>query len=406
MKAVNTYWIIAISLLIALSACNKGIDDEETIVPKYLVDRELIESASLTSANINTALNFYGLTELANKAKYDIKVYKIVYYTLFEGDSTLVSGIISVPVPQGKDDKFPVMSYQHGTLFEKADAPTENIQSEFMTYVASMGMVVVIADYIGFGASDNVFPPYMINEYTVNTVLDMIRASKEFIQIEKPCAITDQLYLFGYSQGGSATVGALSAIENNPANSDLAVTAASAGGGAYDLNQFRNWIVEQQRYEKPSFITYILESYSHYANVDIDYSLIFNDEFAQNIPGLIDMERSESAINSSFGTFYVDELFYKDFKNDSIFENDPAYASLRTAFNENTIGAWPLSASLALYFGTDDIWVPGEQSIRLYQQFQQENVGAKIKFKQLSGKNHSTAFVPALLESIDWFLGY
>lgn len=404
MKVFRIYWIAVLALLFVFVGCNKGTDDEKEIIPKYLVDQD--EQASITSSSISALLNVYGASDLASKAKYDIKVYKIVYKTLFKGDSILVSGLVATPVPTNKNDKFPMMSYQHGTLFKKAEAPSENPSSELMTYVASTGMVVAIADYIGFGTSDNEFHPYMINQYTVNAVLDMIRAAKEFVQIEEPCNITDKLFLFGYSQGGSATVGALSAIENDNANSDLSVTAASAGGGAYDLNEFRKWIMKQPVYEKPSFVTYILDSYSQYTDMDVDDSLIFSKQFAQSIPGLIDGVKSEAEINSSFGTFYIDELFYDDFENDSIYENDEVYATLRQAFDENKISAWSLNTPLALYFGTDDKWVPGEQSIRLYQAFGQQGAGAKIIYKPLAGMDHSSAFVPALLGTIDWFLDY
>ena len=405
MKVFRIYWIAVFAMMLFFWSCNKDNDDETEIVPKYLVDSELTNEEPITSGSIQTVLNFAGFSDLAGMAKYDIQVYKVDYMTLFEGDSIEASGLIAVPVPTSSDDKFPILSFQHGTLFAKSEAPSENAEGEYMAYLASTGMVVAIPDYIGFGTSDQYFHPYMINQYAVNAVLDMIRASKEFIKIEKPCSINDKLFLFGYSQGGSATVGALSAIENDNANSDITVTAASAGGGAYDLNEFRSWIMKQQVYDKPSFVTYILESYSRYTDADVSYSSIFSDRFAAVIPGLIDGVKDEAEVNSTFDTHYVDEVFNDNFEDDSVFENDEVYASLRQAFTDNKIGAWSISTPLVLYFGTDDDWVPGEQSLRLYQEFQEYSVGTKVRFKQLSGEDHSTAFAPALLESIDWFLG-
>jgi hypothetical protein len=68
---------------------------------------------------------------------------------------------------------FPILSYQHGTIFRKNEAPSVNTNNEFMLYLASTGMVVVIADYVGYGSSSTHFHPYMHKEYTVNAVLDM-----------------------------------------------------------------------------------------------------------------------------------------------------------------------------------------------------------------------------------------
>src|SRR5690606_4091336 len=114
---------------------------------------------------------------------YDIQIYKVVYKTLFEGDSVLASGVIAIPVPLTKKETFPLLSYQHGTIVKKNEAPSVNTNAEFMTYVASAGMVVAIPDYIGFGASSSAFHPFMHKEYTVNAVLDMIRAAKELIKV-------------------------------------------------------------------------------------------------------------------------------------------------------------------------------------------------------------------------------
>ena len=403
MKVFKIYWIAVLALLFVVAGCDKGEDPGNESVPKYLVESELTNEEPIESGSISTLLNFNGLEDLASKVKYNVNVYKIVYKTLFEGDSIRVSGLVATPVPTQSKDKFPMLSFQHGTLFQKSDAPTENgSESKYMAYLASIGMVVVIPDYIGFGESANLLHPYMNNEYTVNAVLDMIRASKEFIQVEDPCNINDDLFLFGYSQGGSATVGSLAAIETNAANSDLTVKAASSGGGAYDLVKFREWIMQQQLYEKPSYIAYILESYSQYSNVDIDYSLVFNNDFV-DIPGSIDGEVSESEIDQDFNTHYVDELFNDDFENDSIFENADAYASLKQAFEDNKISAWPISAALYLYAGNKDVWVPGEQSIRLFQDFQQEGVGSKVKLTQLPDMNHTSAFVPTLISTLEKF---
>ena len=125
MKVFKIYWVAVFILLFIVAGCDKGDDNGEEIVPKYLVDSELTDEDPMTSSSISSLLNFYGLSELAAKAKYDVNVYKIIYKTLFEGDSILVSGLVATPVPAGKSDKFPMLSYQHGTLFEKADAPSE-----------------------------------------------------------------------------------------------------------------------------------------------------------------------------------------------------------------------------------------------------------------------------------------
>lgn len=399
-KLFITAWLLA---LVLFTACDRDGNDPE-ITPKYLVDYELFTPlVEFNPEDAKTTLNQFGLTDLANLMKYDIQIYKVVYKTLFEGDSVLASGVIALPVPLTKKETFPLLSYQHGTIVKKNEAPSVNTNAEFMTYVASAGMVVAIPDYIGFGASSSAFHPFMHREYTVNAVLDMIRAAKELIKVEKPFNLNEQLFLFGYSQGGSATLAALSAIENNNANSDIKVTAAASGAGAYDLAEMRKWIVKQPRYEQPYFIAYLMQSYARYQNIQLNDSLVFNAQFTTNFSQLFNGSYSADEINASFGTTHVGELLYDQFENDEYFASNPLYDNLRAAFEANKITAWNLQAPLRLYYGNDDKWIPGDQSLKMFQQFQTSGAGTKVKLENFNGTNHLTAFVPSLNNAITWF---
>jgi pimeloyl-ACP methyl ester carboxylesterase len=418
MKMLKYFSVVLVMSLLVFSGCKED-DEEEEIVLKYLVDyQEYTPSTTYSVDNIKTGLTLLGYSELAAKVKYDILLYTISYKTLFEGDSIIVSGVVAVP--DGSAD-FPIMSFQHGTLALKSDAPSLNLDIDVASlvsgtdsdesslqpfFLASTGMVVLIPDYIGFGSSSAYFHPFMHNQYTVYAVLDMIRASKEFIATEKPCNINDDLFLYGYSQGGSATVGALSAIENDNANSDISVTAASAGGGAYDLMGLQEWIMQQTRYEQPYYIAYLLESYSEYENIDIDYSLVFSEDFADMIPGIIDGVTDGDAINDMFGTTHVGELFNDSFEDYDIFSVDDSYASIREAFDDNEIAAWSIETPLYLYYGSDDVWIPGDQTLELYQNFQSLSVGSTVGLKPLAGYDHVSSVYPSIVGSIEWFLSY
>lgn len=400
-------FVIGISLsLFVITGCDKDGEKDDDVL-KYLVDYEQFTPAiTFNVENAKTLITQFGMGNLANLMKYDIRIYKITYKTLFEGDSILVSGIVALPVPLENKETFPMLSYQHGTIVKKSDAPSVNTNNEYMTYLASTGMVVAIPDYIGFGASSSEFNPFMVNEYTVNAVLDMIRASKELITVEDPFDLNGNLYMYGYSQGGSATLGSLSAIENKTANSDIEVTAAVCASGAYDLAQMRKWVVKQARYEQPYYFGYLLESYSRYANIGNNYSLVFSSEFADKISPLFNGTTSPEAINGSFGTYHVGEIFNDNFESDSIFNANEEYIPLIWAFNENKIEAWPVSTPLSIHYGSEDIWVPGEQSLRLFQQFQTSGWSANVKLESFNGNNHVTAFAPSISKSVTWFLGF
>jgi dienelactone hydrolase len=404
MKWIYFPLVMLVFSMFLVTSCD-GDDNGDEIEPKYLVDNVAFTPAiPATVDNIKGLMNTFGVNALAENVKYDVNIYKITYKTLFKGDSILVSGVVATPVPLKKNETFPLLSYQHGTLFRKADAPSVNTNNEFMTYLASTGMVVLIADYIGFGASSAEFHPYMHKRYTVNAVLDMIRASKEFIEIEKPCNINEQLFLFGYSQGGGATVAAVEAIENNSANNDLKVTAASAGSGAYDIAGFRNWIMQQQRYVKPSYIAYMLESYSKYSELNVDYSLIFNEQYASKIPGIVDGLKTDDQVNAEIGSEYVKGLFYSDFTNNETFATNPIYETINAAFTANRISGWATTTPLKLFYGTTDEWVPGDQTMELNKEFRELGAGVHVEMKPLVGMDHLTAFPQTLFDTMNWFI--
>ncbi|HDJ34282.1 MAG TPA: phospholipase, partial [Bacteroidetes bacterium] len=107
---------------------------------------------------------------------------------------------------------------QNGTNTLLDNAPSTNPNYELyqlLQSVASMGYVVVIADYIGFGASEQIFHPYLHRESTVQCLVDMLRAVDEFWEdVSTEITPLNSYYLIGYSQGGWSTLALLSALEN------------------------------------------------------------------------------------------------------------------------------------------------------------------------------------------------
>jgi len=411
MRALHFILIIFILTSLSwLSGCKENPDDD--IVPVYLEDftEYVPTSKSYVASDIKGYVQEYGLTDLAAFVKYDIKVYKIKYKTAFEGDSIIASGLLAVPVPKEKSDAFPMLSYQHATMTTNAESPTSNPLGEvtaMATYVASTGFVVMIPDYIGFGSSSDKFHPYMIKKYTVNAILDFIRASKEFIATEKPCKINSNLFLSGYSQGGNATMAALSAIENDTRNIDLEVKASACGAGFYNLNTFRNWLVSQKKFDSPYIIAYMLRSFKQYEDLAIEDTLVFSSKFASVIPGMIDGTRLANEINTMFGTLDVGELFNDDFENDStLFNKDKKYDALRAVYTENSVPVWNLGSDVTLYYGKSDMIVPNEQSLKILSEFRTVGATAKIKVDALDNLDHKAAEIPILAKSVSWFKKY
>lgn len=419
-KLAGISLVIFISLVLCFTGCKE--DDPETTVTQklWINSQEYVPTTPVTAESVKSALSLLAITDPSNASKYsalsglvkyDIRFFKVNYKTAFQGDTITASGLICVPVTLEKKTSFPMMSYQHPTIAKKSEAPTVSPMDEANLLVASLactGVIVLMPDYIGFGASSNFFHPYLHKASTTCSVLDFIRAGKEFIAIENPVKWNQKLFMIGYSQGGSATLAALSAIENDSNNGDISVTATACGSGIYSLPDFRDWLVRQMspafpgRYERPWLIAYLTESFSKYAGVSTPYTSIYKENIASIVPGSINGTSTADEINVKFPE-YLGEFLSSDFLNDEKYTSDSVYTSLNAALVENSIEAWPLKSKLTLYYGQSDVWVPSTISVNMISNLQEAGSGTYLSSKSFPGLDHNTAMVPMMVAALEWF---
>jgi pimeloyl-ACP methyl ester carboxylesterase len=256
-----------------------------------------------------------GFGNFAPLAKYDVEYYKMVYNTTFKGKVIQVSGLLGIPknVPVTPS----LLSAQHGTMFKLSDAPS-NFPSTFSGFelFASAGYVTIIPDFIGYGVSQNITHPYYDQESSGTTVVDMIKAAKYFMY-KKNAALTERLFLIGYSEGGYVTMAAQKEIETNPSHK-LTVTAAAAGAGGYDLTVFLSVIATTPTYAAPSFLTFLVKAYNSTYDWNRPYSDFFQEPYASRIPALLNGTKSREEIDAALTTSTLalfNPVFYGDLLN-------------------------------------------------------------------------------------------
>lgn len=188
-----------------------------------LLDGQLVKTNSLQESTD-------AISDPAAKAPtvipvYEVKQYRVTYQTL-DGDGKLstASGIIAVPQkPAGA--KSPLLSFQHGTVFHDKEAPSnDTVATSPVNIIASLGFVVVAADYIGYGASQGKDHPYLQKDPSAAVVTDFIVAARQWLA-EQRQPLNDQLFLTGYSEGGYVTLAAQQALEA----AGTPITASVAG---------------------------------------------------------------------------------------------------------------------------------------------------------------------------------
>jgi len=163
----------------------------------------------------------------------DIKIYKIQYETPdLYGVKDTASGLLAVPDFQASS--FPLVVYQHGTVGEKSQIPS-NLQSEAIIAMAcaSLGYVTIAPDYLGLGDSRG-FHPYVHAETEASVAIDMLYALADFLP-NISLTLSDKLFVTGYSQGGHAAMALARELEANYTQ-DFPLTAAAPMSGPYSIS--------------------------------------------------------------------------------------------------------------------------------------------------------------------------
>jgi alpha-beta hydrolase superfamily lysophospholipase len=393
------YFQLMVSFLIVLLfiRCKK----ENIVVPEPVfpqeINKKLISTEFVSQISAKELAIFAGSfhdASLKEKLKFDIRIYKLVYETTYKKNKVHASGLIYIPV--NMTASAPILSVQHGTTFNKADAPSLQPFSG-MEFFASAGYITLMPDFIGYGASSGINHPYYDAHHSAICVVDMIKAAKEFINSGQQIRYDSRLFLAGYSEGGYVTLATLRELETNTAHG-LKVTASAAGAGGYDLTDMLQKIVLSNYYSYPAYLAFIIQSYNTVYDWNQSYSYFFNEPYASLLDTLLKGDKEGAYINKKLTT-RMDSLFHPVF-----------YATLKGSgemtfkkvLADNSLTNWKPSSPIRLYHGTADEVIPysnSEQTLRKLK----ENGASNIELYPVQDGNHGSSMLPMIESVFPWF---
>lgn len=398
--------LIVVFLGWIVSACTE-VNEPEAKNYSYIVSHTNKAQVSLNDIKfqISWAKSVYpDIGPFAALVKSDINVEKITYSTTFQGKKINASGLVYLPRVAGN---YPVLSFQNGTNTLHSQAPSMNSESGvlyILESVASMGYIVVVPDYIGFGESEQLPHPFLHAQSTVQSILDMLRAVREFTteenSIVKP---TKDLFIFGYSLGGWATMQLQKEIETHYSD-EFNLRASACAAGPYSLEYMNQYISGLTYYSNPYFLAYLLNAYTALGIVDNPLSDFVNAPYASIIPGLYDGKHSGGSINARL-TARVDSLLTADYRTRCA--SDPKFASFNKALQENSVNVsdWKISTPTRLFHGSNDSVVPPSMSQKIMQDMLAAgNSEEKVKLVIIPNVGHSDGIMPVGVSTIQWFL--
>ncbi|MFV0531699.1 MAG: alpha/beta hydrolase family protein [Flavobacteriales bacterium] len=377
--------VLSFLMIFIFTSCNDDDDNTVTVHEESLKRYELVRS--LTSQEVEqlvvTTEQVFGGMSYGLTSYKPVKVYKVVYEqsSEYNGGVVEVSGLVTVP---DDNEVLPVISYQHGTIFDPQQAPSlfnlDYKATVFGVILASQGFAVSLPDYEGYGVSENLKHPYEHAKSLALSSYEMLVAAKQLLEKENR-QINNKLFLGGYSEGGGATMALHQYIENNTHH---VVTMSAPASGAYNKTAFT--LEVDSKNENLTFLPnymWVINSYNNLYKINRPWNAIVNDTDAQLL------ENEANPMNYYMLPIQTNpqNLFKSTFLLGLKNGTDQAFLN---ALKDNDTYNWTPKAPITLYYGTADDYVYPLNSITAKEAIL--NNGGTVTEVVYQGATHTTAF--------------
>jgi pimeloyl-ACP methyl ester carboxylesterase len=341
------------------------------------------EVLALAGASLGENANF-----LSGFLKYDVRLYKVTYTTTTtDGRSIEASGALVVPVAaQGSY----LVSIQHGTLFNEADAPSyfkSGTESLLGIIMGASGYIAALPDYVGYGSSKAEPHPYEHAEGLAVPAVDFLFAVREKIN-EEGWAWNKQLFLAGYSAGGYATLATQKWLEEKYPR-EFSIKASSCGAGAYNksllLDEFITRPTAGQVNHNRSYI-WVMQTYNRIYGLNKPMSYFFKEPYAS----AIQKEGHAVSITGSFNGLLQPEFIQR--------YTSGGEPEVRSAFKDNDLINWKTSVSTLLTHGDADTYVPYVNSTTALEGMQKAG-SSQVSLNTVRGGTHESAIQDFILRT-------
>lgn len=365
------------------------------------VDRGRVVSVSPPTAyNTSTLKLLFTLAGVPIEPQYSVRLYRVTYETAGpNGGRMNASGAFCVPDIPGSP-ALPIVSYQHGTITQTNKAPSSlDVSTEAAVGVAfaTSGYAAVVPDYLGLGESTGLHP-YHHARSEATACVDMLRAARDF-SATNDIALTNRVFLCGYSQGGHATMALLRELEWFHTN-EFTVVACAPMAGAYDLSgvTVADFLSNRPK-PNPYYFVYLLAAYQQAYELAPSLSDLLAPPYNTTLPPLLGGNATGSQIN---GAMPANPLLILKPEYLAEFQANPRHP-LRLALEHNDVYRWHPRAPLRFYHcdGDQDVVVTNTQTAVAYL----HSIGrTDVTWENtIPAASHGDCSQPSMLRAKLWF---
>lgn len=341
---------------------------------------------------------FAGIPVKYSAAVNGVNLYRVTYTSFIPeraNKPTVASGLIAIPDTGGKT--FPMVSYQHGTVYGKQEVPSYPDQSPetalTIAQFAGQGYVVIGADYFGLGTSTEP-EGYMVKASHQQATYDMLMASRAVLDAKK--IASTKLFLAGWSQGGFVTMAFLQKLEA----AHVKVTAAATASAPVDIFVALNGFLSFPRTIDASWVNslFILSSFSfenYYGEPGLARSVIADKYYdaARNAYERkpFDPAQIPTDLHQLIKPEYFDAQYFADSAYGRLVARAEAYR-------------WIIKSPVRNYFGeTDEAITPGLGRMAMTYQRSIGNGNPNVEAVSTGETTHRGTFAKAVPEWKRWF---
>ncbi|RYG48075.1 hypothetical protein EON79_05570 [bacterium] len=392
-------FLFSVCMLWALVGC--GGSGEGTLIGAPTPSQSRGQLVSYTS------LEDYSWEEMDALLSYeDIDIDAEVYVTLYgikywtvdaKGAPYLATG--AVAVPDGATSAS-LISYQHSTATQKTNVPGSNNDEALLitaVYASSGNYVVSMPDYVGLGGGAGLHP-FLHASTEASASLDCIRAARQLAS-KLNVALTDKLFLCGYSQGGHSTMALAREIQTLN-SSEFQPTAVAPMSGPYAPAEVElPFALNQPSADASTFLAYVTLAYQNvYGNVYTNLSDVFTSPSSTQVTALFNGQNDLSTIAAALPPD-PKNLFTSTYLNGIL--ND-ANSPMRKNLVPNELWNWTPNVPMRLYAAESDEVVSFQNTQKVYDYM--NGKGANVQLVDLgTGLTHVNAIFKATPAARAWF---